>query len=143
LSRYERLAIFRDWTLGSELPGLHDGGQPGIELLVGCHLVEVARVDKPDFAGVAHDRIAAVEHRRGHTIDRHVSRLLHSGGLVGFELRIGDLRAVVGRDVHLEADVRAGVLQGDGEGAASLVVRLHLQVRGIVNRKVIVLIAIQ
>jgi hypothetical protein len=52
-------------TLGGELPGLHDGGEPGVELLVGCHLVEKAAVDEPDFAGVAHDRIAAVEYGRG------------------------------------------------------------------------------
>jgi hypothetical protein len=32
--RCERLAVFRDWTLGGELPGLHDGGEPGMELFV-------------------------------------------------------------------------------------------------------------
>jgi hypothetical protein len=38
-----------------ELPGLHDGGEPGVELLVRGDLVQNAAVDEPDFAGIAHD----------------------------------------------------------------------------------------
>jgi hypothetical protein len=126
------------------VPGLHDGREPGVELLVGRHLVEKAPVDEPDFAGVAHYGIAAVEHRRGRTIDRHVGQLIHdTGGLVGFELRIGDLGAAVGRDVHLEAHVRRGVLERRGESASYLVVCVELKGRRIVEREVILLIAIR
>jgi hypothetical protein len=39
------------WSGWGEPPRLHDGGEPGIELLVGCYLVEKAAVDEPDFAG--------------------------------------------------------------------------------------------
>jgi hypothetical protein len=62
--------------LGGELPGLHDGSEPGVDFLVGCHLVEKAAADEPDFAGVAHYRIAAVEGRRRHTVDCHVGWLV-------------------------------------------------------------------
>jgi hypothetical protein len=75
LKRYERLAVFRDWTLWGELPSLHDGGEPGVELLVCRHLVEKAVFDKPDFVRVAHYRIAAVEHRRGRWICKKIGEL--------------------------------------------------------------------
>jgi hypothetical protein len=84
-------------VLRSELPGLHDGGEPGIQLLVGRHLVEKAAVDEPDFAGVAHYGIVAEEHRRGDAIDCHVGWLVvDPGGLVEFEFLFGDLRAAWG-----------------------------------------------
>jgi len=129
-------------TLGGEMPGLHDGGEPGVELFVGCHLVEKAAVDEPDFAGVAHCRIASEEHCRGHTVDRDVGRLvLDTRGLVDFEFLFCDLRAAVGRDVHFEADVVGRVLQCDGDRVSILVVRVHLQVRRIIDREVILLVA--
>ena len=75
MKRYEQLAVFRDWTLWGELPSLHDGGEPGVELLVCRHLVEKAVFDEPDLVRVAHYRIGAVEHRRGRWMCKVIGEL--------------------------------------------------------------------
>jgi hypothetical protein len=123
---------------------LHDGDEPRVEFLVGCHLAEKAAVDEPDFARVAHYRIVAVERRRGHTVDCDVGWLvLDTGGLVEFEFLFGDLRGAVGRDVHLEGQIRIGLLKDDGERISTLVVRVNLQVWRIIHREMILLVAVR
>jgi hypothetical protein len=63
------------------VPGLHDLGEPGVELLVGGDFVQEPTMNEPHLTGVAHDGVAAVKHGRLRAVDHHVGR---SGAKLNF-----------------------------------------------------------
>jgi hypothetical protein len=128
----------------NELPGLHDLREPRVEHFEGGDFVQEAALDKSDLARVAHDRIVPEEHRRLRAVDEDSSRVVHdTGGLVELEAGRCYLCAAIRRHIDLEAFIGCRVLQGNGERPSLLIVCVNLQVRRIVDRKVILLIAIQ
>jgi hypothetical protein len=72
----------------------------GVEFFVGRHLVEKAAVYEPDLAGVVQPRRTAEKFDAAGAVNGHIGRIdFDALGLIELELRVGDLRVVVRRQL--------------------------------------------